>query len=75
MKYCAVHMPARAVPFVMRASCKFSRTSLTLLLLLPILLVTPQSLKAQAVYGSIVGTVSDPTGAVIPAATITVSSR
>jgi hypothetical protein len=73
MKYCAVHTPARAVPFVMRASCKFSRTSLTLLLLLPILLVTPQSLKAQAVYGSIVGTVSDPTGAVIPGATITVT--
>ncbi|HTW46319.1 MAG TPA: TonB-dependent receptor [Acidobacteriaceae bacterium] len=34
---------------------------------------TPISSQAQAVFGSIVGTVTDPTGAVIPNATVTVT--
>lgn len=37
------------------------------------LIVNPAHLVAQAVFGSIVGTVTDPTGAVIPNATITVT--
>lgn len=35
--------------------------------------LSSRSAEAQAVYGSIVGTVTDPTGAVIPGATITVT--
>ncbi len=37
------------------------------------LLITPLSLHAQAVYGSIYGTVTDSTGAAIPNATVTVT--
>ena len=42
-------------------------------LLLFSLALGPASARAQVVYGSIVGTVLDPTGAVIPGATVTVT--
>src|SRR5580692_787478 len=38
-----------------------------------LLLFIPSHLRAQAVFGNIVGTVTDPTGAVIPNATVTVT--
>jgi hypothetical protein len=41
---------------------------------LGILLTTTRSVHAQAVYGSIFGTVADSTGAVVPNATVTVTS-
>jgi hypothetical protein len=45
-------------------------------LLLTILFVaTPYSATAQVLYGSVVGTVSDPSGAVIPGATLTLTSK
>ena len=36
-------------------------------------LTTPQFVSAQAVYGSVFGTVTDSTGAAIPGATVTVA--
>src|ERR1051326_7424344 len=43
------------------------------LLLLGLLLLLPSQSFGQAVYGSIFGTVTDPTGAVIPNAKVTVT--
>jgi hypothetical protein len=45
------------------------------LLLLSASLLTTYTLHAQAVYGSLYGTVTDATGAVVPGATITVSDE
>ena len=45
--------------------------------LLPALLIvtTTRPVTAQVLYGSVVGTVSDPSGAVIPGATVTLTSK
>ena len=59
----AVHARARAV------SCAGS-----LLLLLFALAVLPSSVGAQAVYGSIGGTVTDPSGGVLPGVTVNITS-
>lgn len=50
--------------FMLAATCLFA---------LSLFLILPVAGHAQAVYGSIVGTVTDPTGAAIPNATITVT--
>src|SRR6476620_10812740 len=47
---------------------------LVLLLLAVMMVLTPSRASAQAVYGSISGIVTDPTGAVVPEATVTVTS-
>src|SRR5580700_6974549 len=73
MKCCVVQTPARAVPFVVRASCRIPQRFLNFFLLVLIFIAASQSSKAQAVFGSIVGTVTDPTGAIIPGATVTVT--
>ena len=49
------------------------RTKIQMALAAAVLLVTSPALYAQAVYGSIFGTVTDATGAVIPNATVTVT--
>ena len=46
----------------------------SLLLLLFALAVLPSSVSAQAVYGSIGGTVTDPSGGVLPGVTVTITS-
>ena len=45
-----------------------------LLLLLFALAVVPSSVSAQAVYGSIGGTVKDPSGGVLPGVTVNITS-
>ncbi len=56
----------------------FGMTKNRLLLLTTVLLLSlaylPQQTQAQAVYGSISGTVSDSTGAVVPGANVTITS-
>src|SRR6185437_6494565 len=52
---------------------KRARFASLLLLLLGLLLLLPLQSFGQAVYGSIFGTVADPTGAVIPNAKVTVT--
>ncbi len=47
---------------------------LVLLLLAVMMVLTPSRASAQAVYGSISGIVTDPTGAVVPGATVTITS-
>lgn len=37
--------------------------------------LTPPSLQAQVLYGSVVGIIQDPTGAVVPNATVTLTSK
>lgn len=44
-----------------------------LALLVASLLLAPRAARAQAVYGSIFGTITDPSGAVVPNATVTVT--
>ncbi|HYP28587.1 MAG TPA: TonB-dependent receptor [Blastocatellia bacterium] len=51
-----------------------NRTPLLLLTLLLVLGSFALDAKAQAVYGSISGVVTDPTGAVVPGATVTITS-
>lgn len=51
---------------------RVNKVTVALLALLGIFAIAPSAL-AQAVYGSIFGTVADPTGAVIPGATVTVT--
>lgn len=53
------------------------RLKLTRLLLAMafIAVATSQSANAQVLYGSVVGTVEDPTGAVVPSATVTVTNN
>lgn len=55
------------------ATCSVRR-ALTSFLLTAILLLAPSALHAQAVYGSISGTVKDSTGGVMPGVTITITS-
>jgi len=73
MKCFKLQQPARAVLFFVRASGRFTLPSVTFFLFVCTLFFNPQSSNAQVVFGSIVGTVSDPTGAVIPGATVTVT--
>src|SRR6185437_9634028 len=53
---------------------KRARFASLFLLLLGLLLLLPLQSFGQAVYGSIFGTVADPTGAVIPNAKVTVTN-
>src|SRR5688572_3304727 len=59
-----VHARARVV----------SRTGRFLFLIFWALAVAPQPVDAQAVYGSIGGTVKDPSGAVLPGVTVNIVS-
>ncbi|MGI9106361.1 MAG: TonB-dependent receptor domain-containing protein [Pyrinomonadaceae bacterium] len=54
--------------------CKFRTASCLLLALLFSLALSGSSAHAQAVYGGISGTITDSTGAVVPNATVTVTS-
>ena len=51
-----------------------SRKLFTLLLSLTLLLSTSVSLFGQSTYGSVVGSVTDPSGAAIPGATVTLTN-
>ena len=54
--------------------CNFKTASSLLLGLLLMLTLSVSSARAQAVYGSVSGTVTDPTGAVVPNATVIITS-
>ena len=54
--------------------CNFRKTSSLLLGLLFLLALLAPSARAQAVYGSVSGTVTDPTGAVVPNVTVNIVS-
>lgn len=69
---CSVLISARAATAKLRAGGKLPKFLLTFLFISAFLFAA-QSSNAQAVFGSIVGTISDPTGAVIPGATVTVT--
>jgi len=53
---------------------KVTCTAFVLMLVALFMLSTAQPAKAQAVYGSIIGTITDPQGAAVPNAKITVTS-
>jgi outer membrane receptor protein involved in Fe transport len=59
---------------VVHARARAASRAGTFLLLLFALAVFPPSLSAQAVYGSIGGTVTDPSGAVLPGVTVNITS-
>ena len=66
-------MKTKKAPSFAASSEKFFRGSQLVLFALFCLLALSPSARAQAVYGSIFGTVTDNTGAVVPNATITVT--
>jgi hypothetical protein len=53
--------------------CRFAALSCAAIVLVAAATLSPAN--AQVLYGSIVGTVEDPSGAIIPGATITLVSR
>ena len=53
---------------------KFSRPSAWGLAVLALVIANAGPVRAQAVYGSIAGTVADSTGASVPGATVTITS-
>src|ERR1035437_5919608 len=68
--------PHLSAPAEFAGLCAFEKVSaylLSVFLFFAAFLVAPSHAVAQAVFGSIVGTVTDPTGAVIPGATVTVT--
>ena len=54
---------------------KYTRTAYALALLAIVCLFSSTMARAQSVYGSIFGTVTDKTGAVVPGATVTVTDE
>ena len=54
---------------------KYTRTAYALALLAIVCLFTNATARAQSVYGSVFGTVTDKTGAVVPGATVTVTDE
>jgi hypothetical protein len=66
-------LPACADCSALRARIRSFAISLPFVFILPILTVSSARVVAQAVYGSIIGTIADPTGAVIAGAKVTVT--
>src|SRR5687767_2738562 len=67
-----------STPSDVRQVCRWLRgpraAPLGLLLVVLVSIWLPASARAQAVYGSVGGTVKDPSGAVLPGVTVTVTS-
>jgi len=51
-----------------------SRSKVLLSFAAALLILAPEVVRAQAVYGSIGGTVTDASGGIVPGATITITS-
>jgi Carboxypeptidase regulatory-like domain/TonB dependent receptor len=62
------------MPNVFARSVQSPFRSVRLLIIAAVITLFPQVVHAQAVYGSISGIITDPSGAVVPGATVTVTS-
>src|ERR1035437_6194430 len=68
-----LEMPAKPrMPGIVQVMSNLGYSALFASLMLLIALVTPLGLSAQGTTGAITGTVTDPSGAVVPGATVTI---
>ena len=65
-------IPRQGKILIMQFPTKISKALLALMLATPVITALPGTANAQAVTGSIEGSVSDPSGALVPNATITI---
>ena len=67
-----LEMPGKPRVGTLQAMSKIGYTALFASLVLMLALIVPSSMRAQGTTGAITGTVTDPSGAVIPGATVTI---